>query len=92
MIRKQRLGGSNIANLTTEALLPSVRFVFEFIMAMLFYVPFGEFIHLHMHKFIDFHESSIYIRKCLPKSMLYTEIRIGNKNVLTPHRISRCTG
>ncbi len=83
MIRKQSHDGS-LATVST--------IVFEFIMAMLFYVPFGEFVHLHMHKFIDFHESSIYIRKCLPKSMLYTEIRIGNKNVLTPHRISRCTG
>ena len=26
---RQRLGGGNIANLTTEALLPSERFVFE---------------------------------------------------------------
>ena len=83
MIRKQSHDGS-LATVST--------IVFEFIMAMLFYVPFGEFVHLHMHKFIDFHESSVYIRKCLPKSMLYTEIRIGNKNVLTPHRISRCTG
>ena len=46
---KQRLRGSNIANLTTEALLSSVRFVSNLIMAMLFYVPFGEFVHLHMH-------------------------------------------
>ncbi|MFR1971773.1 MAG: hypothetical protein ACLS3H_12090, partial [Hominisplanchenecus sp.] len=30
------LWGGNIANLTTEASLPSVRFVFEFIMAVLF--------------------------------------------------------
>ena len=83
MIRKQSHDGS-LATVSTIC--------FRFIMAMLFYVPFGEFVHLHMHKFIDFHESSIYIRKCLQKSMLYTEIRIGNKNVLTPHRISRCTG
>ncbi len=83
MNRKQSHDGS-LATVSTIC--------FRFIMAMLFYVPFGEFVHLHMHKFIDFHESSIYIRKCLPKSMLYTEIRIGNKNVLTPHRISRCTG
>ena len=83
MIRKQPHDGS-LAIVSTIC--------FRIIMAMLFYVPFGEFVHLHMHKFIDFHESSIYIRKCLPKSMLYTEIRIGNKNVLTPHRISRCTG
>ena len=83
MIRKQSHDGS----LATVSAI-----CFRIIMAMLFYVPFGEFVHLHMHKFIDFHESSIYIRKCLPKSMLYTEIRIGNKNVLTPHRIIRCTG
>jgi hypothetical protein len=34
---KQVLGGGNIANLTTEASLPSERFVFEFIMAVLFH-------------------------------------------------------
>ena len=33
--------------------------------------PFGEFVHLHMHKFIDFHESSIYIRKMSPPNQCF---------------------
>ena len=50
---RQRLGGGNIANLTTEALLPSVRFVFESLWLFLFtyhmYLKYHAF-YLHMSK------------------------------------------
>ena len=50
---KQRLGGGNIANLTTEALLSSVRFVFESLWLFLFtyhmYLKYHAF-YLHMSK------------------------------------------
>ena len=50
---RQRLGGGNIANLTTEALLSSVRFVFESLWLFLFtyhmYLKYHAF-YLHMSK------------------------------------------
>ena len=50
---RQRLGGGNIANLTTEALLSSVRFVFESLWLFLFtyhmHLKYHAF-YLHMSK------------------------------------------
>ena len=80
MIRKQSHDGS-LATVSTIC--------FRIIMAMLFYVPFGEFVHLHMHKFIDFHESSIYIRKCLPKESADAPDKTSRRTICRISRVFR---